>query len=37
MGKGRILPQTLSLTTLVCMEMLKALSAVSVDSSIFVV
>jgi Ca2+-transporting ATPase len=37
MGKGRILPQTLSLTTLVCMEMLKALSAVSVDSSIFAV
>jgi len=34
MGKGRNLPQTLSLTTLVSMEMLKALSAVSVDSSI---
>jgi Ca2+-transporting ATPase len=34
-GKGRTLPQTLSLTTLVCMEMLKALSAVSVDSSLF--
>jgi Ca2+-transporting ATPase len=33
-GKGRMLPQTLSLTTLVCMEMLKALSAVSVDSSL---
>eukprot|EP00535_Pseudo-nitzschia_heimii_P009346 CAMPEP_0197178932 /NCGR_PEP_ID=MMETSP1423-20130617/4044_1 /TAXON_ID=476441 /ORGANISM="Pseudo-nitzschia heimii, Strain UNC1101" /LENGTH=1166 /DNA_ID=CAMNT_0042628755 /DNA_START=221 /DNA_END=3721 /DNA_ORIENTATION=- len=32
---GRILPQTLSLTTLVCMEMLKALSAVSVNESIF--
>jgi len=34
-GSGRMLPQTLSLTTLVCMEMLKALSAVSVDSSLF--
>jgi P-type Ca2+ transporter type 2C len=33
-GSGRMLPQTLSLTTLVCMEMLKALSAVSVDSSL---
>jgi Ca2+-transporting ATPase len=33
-GNGRMLPQTLSLTTLVCMEMLKALSAVSVDNSI---
>ena len=33
-GEGRMLPQTLSLTTLVCMEMLKALSAVSVDSSL---
>lgn len=33
-GTGRMLPQTLSLTTLVCMEMLKALSAVSVDSSL---
>jgi len=32
---GRILPQTLSLTTLVCMEMLKALSAVSVNDSLF--
>jgi Ca2+-transporting ATPase len=32
---GRMLPQTLALTTLVCMEMLKALSAVSVDNSIF--
>ena len=34
-GSGRMLPQTLALTTLVCMEMLKALSAVSVDSSLF--
>jgi Ca2+-transporting ATPase len=34
-GSGRLLPQTLSLTTLVCMEMLKALSAVSVDNSLF--
>lgn len=34
-GSARALPQTLSLTTLVCMEMLKALSAVSMDSSIF--
>lgn len=33
-GSGRMLPQTLSLTTLVCMEMLKALSAVSVDNSL---
>lgn len=33
-GTGRMLPQTLSLTTLVCMEMLKALSAVSVDNSL---
>ena len=33
-GQGRMLPQTLSLTTLVCMEMLKALSAVSVDNSL---
>ena len=32
--EGRKLPQTLSLTTLVCMEMLKALSAVSVNDSI---
>ena len=31
---GRLLPQTLALTTLVCMEMLKALSAVSVDNSL---
>ena len=31
---GRMLPQTLSLTTLVCMEMFKALSAVSVDNSL---
>ena len=36
-GTGRALPQTLALTTLVCMEMIKALSAVSVDSSIFLV
>lgn len=34
-GSGRMLPQTLALTTLVSMEMLKALSAVSVDNSIF--
>ena len=34
-GSGRMLPQTLALTTLVCMEMIKALSAVSVDNSIF--
>ena len=34
---GKMLPQTLSLTTLVCMEMFKALSAVSVDNSIFTV
>lgn len=34
-GSGRMLPQTLALTTLVCMEMLKALSAVSVDNSLF--
>lgn len=33
-GAGRLLPQTLSLTTLVCMEMFKALSAVSVDNSL---
>ena len=33
-GHGRMHPQTLSLTTLVCMEMLKALSAVSVDNSL---
>ena len=32
-----MLPQTLSLTTLVCMEMLKALAAVSVDNSLFTV
>jgi Ca2+-transporting ATPase len=31
---GRILPQMLALTTLVCMEMLKALSPVSVNNSI---
>ena len=36
-GAGRELPQTISLTVLVCMELLKALSAVSVDSSIFTV
>ncbi len=34
-GMGRQLPQTLSLTTLVCMEMFKALGCVSVDNSIF--
>lgn len=34
-GEGRLVPQTLALTTLVCMELFKALSAVSVDSSIF--
>ena len=33
-GSGRMLPQTLSLTALVCMEMLKALSAVSMDNSL---
>lgn len=33
-GHGRMHPQTLSLTALVCMEMLKALSAVSVDNSL---
>lgn len=33
-GSGRMLPQTLALTTLVCMEMIKALSAVSVDNSV---
>mmetsp|Transcript_9845 Transcript_9845/g.29264 ORF Transcript_9845/g.29264 Transcript_9845/m.29264 type:complete len:1209 (+) Transcript_9845:304-3930(+) len=32
---GRTLPQTLSLTTLVCMEMFKALSAVSMNDSLF--
>jgi Ca2+-transporting ATPase len=31
---GRMYPQSLALTTLVCMEMLKALSAVSVDNSL---
>merc|ERR1712032_286380 len=36
-GAGRERPQTLSLTVLVCMELLKALSAVSVDSSILAV
>ena len=33
-GTDRMLPQTLSLTALVCMEMLKALSAVSMDNSL---
>ena len=33
-GTGRMMPQTMALTTLVCMEMFKALSAVSVDTSI---
>lgn len=33
-GEGRRIPQTLALTTLVCMELLKALSAVSVDNSL---
>ena len=33
-GAARRVPQSLALTTLVCMEMLKALSAVSVDSSL---
>jgi Ca2+-transporting ATPase len=36
-GPGRMLPQTLSLTTLVCMEMFKALAAVSMDNSMFIV
>ena len=36
-GVGRELPQTLSLTVLVLMELIKALSAVSVNSSIFTV
>ena len=36
-GVGRELPQTLSLTVLVCMELFKALSAVSVDSSLLTV
>lgn len=36
-GHGRDLPQTLSLTVLVLMELLKALSAVSVDSSLLTV
>ena len=35
--RGKMLPQTLALTTLVCMEMFKALSAVSVDNSLLVV
>lgn len=33
-GVGRLMPQSLALTTLVTMELLKALSAVSVDSSL---
>jgi len=33
-GAGRMLPQSMALTTLICMEMLKALSAVSLDNSI---
>jgi P-type Ca2+ transporter type 2C len=36
-GNGRQIPQTLSLTVLVVMEMLKALSAVSVDNSLLCV
>jgi Ca2+-transporting ATPase len=35
--QGRMIPQTLALTTLVCLEMFKALSAVSVDNSLLVV
>lgn len=35
--EGRMIPQTLALTTLVCLEMFKALSAVSVDNSLLVV
>jgi len=34
-GSGRMLPQTLALTTLVCIELLQALSAVSMDNSVF--
>lgn len=34
---GREFPQTLSLTVLVCIELFKALSAVSVDSSLFTI
>jgi len=34
-AETRLMPQTLSLTTLVCIELLKALGAVSVDASIF--
>eukprot|EP00621_Florenciella_sp_RCC1693_P001339 CAMPEP_0182542712 /NCGR_PEP_ID=MMETSP1323-20130603/30567_1 /TAXON_ID=236787 /ORGANISM="Florenciella parvula, Strain RCC1693" /LENGTH=214 /DNA_ID=CAMNT_0024753585 /DNA_START=18 /DNA_END=662 /DNA_ORIENTATION=- len=37
MGKAKAKAQTLSLSVLVCMEMLKALSAVSVNSSLFTV
>jgi len=33
-GSGRMLPQTMALTTLISMEMIKALSAVSIDNSI---
>ena len=36
-GAGRELPQTLALTVLVCMELFKALSAVSIDSSLITV
>jgi len=35
-GRAKMKVQTLALSTLVCMEMLKALSAVSVDSSILI-
>jgi Ca2+-transporting ATPase len=34
-GSGRMLPQTLALTTLVCIELLQALSAISMDNSVF--
>lgn len=36
-GAGREFPQTLSLTVLVCIELFKALSAVSVDNSLFTI
>ena len=36
-GPGREFPQTLSLTVLVCIELFKALSAVSVDSSLLAI
>ena len=36
-SSGREFPQTLSLTVLVCIELFKALSAVSVDSSLFTI